>query len=98
MRLLQESEEFCVLWGVTIGTIVIFTEYARQFTRPLNDLANQINTVLSAIAGASEYFQSWMRNEDVDEGNFLKSTKFDGEVEFKEMYFKYELNENQEIH
>ena len=41
---------------VTIGVIVIFTEYARQFTRPLNDLANQFNTVLSAIAGAERVF------------------------------------------
>src|SRR5699024_3317292 len=28
---------------VTVGIIVIFTEYARQFTRPLNELSNQFN-------------------------------------------------------
>src|SRR5690554_2044228 len=28
---------------ITIGVIVIFVEYSRQFTRPLNDLANQLN-------------------------------------------------------
>src|SRR5699024_11178650 len=42
---------------ITVGVIVIFIEYARQFTRPLNDLANQFNTVLSAIAGAERVFQ-----------------------------------------
>ena len=42
--------------GVTVGVIVIFAEYARQFTRPLSDLANQFNTVLSAIAGAERVF------------------------------------------
>jgi ATP-binding cassette subfamily B protein len=42
---------------VTIGVIVIFAEYARQFTRPLNDLANQFNTLLSAIAGAERVFR-----------------------------------------
>ncbi|MGV3240781.1 ABC transporter permease, partial [Streptococcus hyovaginalis] len=36
---------------VSIGVIVIFVEYSRQFTRPLNDLSNQFNTLLSAIAG-----------------------------------------------
>ena len=49
------------LYGhVSIGVIVIFTEYARQFTRPLNDLANQFNTVLSA--GAERVF-SLMNNQ-----------------------------------
>ncbi len=42
---------------ITIGVIVIFAEYARQFTRPLNDLANQVNTLLSAIAGAERVFE-----------------------------------------
>src|SRR5699024_6241697 len=42
---------------VTIGVIVIFTEYARQFTRPLNELSNQFNVLLSAIAGAERVFQ-----------------------------------------
>src|SRR5699024_10759764 len=37
---------------ITVGVIVIFTEYARQFTRPLNELSNQFNILLSAIAGA----------------------------------------------
>ena len=30
---------------ISIGVIVIFTEYSRQFTRPLNELANQYNTL-----------------------------------------------------
>src|SRR5699024_3601649 len=42
---------------ITVGVIVIFTEYARQFTRPLNELSNQFNILLSAIAGAERVFQ-----------------------------------------
>ena len=41
---------------ISIGVIVIFAEYTRQFTRPLSDLANQFNTLLSAIAGAERVF------------------------------------------
>ncbi|HLR59664.1 MAG TPA: ABC transporter ATP-binding protein, partial [Pseudogracilibacillus sp.] len=41
---------------ITVGVIVIFTEYARQFTRPLNELSNQFNILLSAIAGAERVF------------------------------------------
>ncbi|BDH60187.1 putative ABC transporter ATP-binding protein YfiC [Lysinibacillus sp. PLM2] len=81
---------------VTIGIIVIFTEYARQFTRPLNDLANQINTVLSAIAGAERVFAIMNETEDIDTGKALNDTKLKGEVEFKDVHFKYELAEEQE--
>jgi len=42
---------------ISVGTIVIFAEYSRQFTRPLNDLANQFNTLLSAVAGAERVFE-----------------------------------------
>nr|WP_106782455.1 ABC transporter ATP-binding protein [Lysinibacillus timonensis] len=81
---------------VTIGIIVIFTEYARQFTRPLNDLANQINTVLSAIAGAERVFAVMDETKDKDEGKQSKGLKFKGEVEFRDVHFKYELAEEQE--
>ena len=43
--------------AVTIGTISVFLNYSRQFTRPINELANQYNMVLSAAAGAERVFQ-----------------------------------------
>ncbi|MEH7223526.1 ABC transporter ATP-binding protein [Bacillus sp. JJ1566] len=80
---------------ITIGTIVIFAEYSRQFTRPLNDLANQFNTLLSAIAGAERVFD--ILDEEVearDETSAKKMTKIHGEVEFNHVTFSYEKNGN----
>lgn len=83
---------------VTIGTIVIFTEYARQFTRPLNELANQINTVLSAIAGAERVFSVMDEQIEDDQGKVKEDYKLYGEVEFCHVSFKYELaNEKQTL-
>lgn len=73
---------------VTIGTIVIFAEYARQFTRPLNDLANQFNTVLSAIAGAERVFAIMDEQAEEDEG--VKDIKLRGAVAFRDVSFKYD--------
>ena len=73
---------------VTIGMIVIFTEYARQFTRPLNDLANQFNTVLSAIAGAERVFAIMDEQAEEDEG--VKDIKLRGAVAFRDVSFKYD--------
>lgn len=78
---------------VTIGTIVIFVEYARQFTRPLNELANQFNNVLSAIAGAERVFELLDEEDEKEQQTIPLSTRLKGEIEFKGVYFKY--NEHQ---
>lgn len=76
--------------SISIGVIVIFTEYARQFTRPLNDLANQFNTVLSAIAGAERVFAIMGEPEEQDDTAANADKKLQGLVEFDNVSFKYE--------
>ncbi|MGM0875971.1 MAG: ABC transporter ATP-binding protein [Bacillota bacterium] len=75
---------------VTIGVIVIFAEYARQFTRPLNDLANQFNTLLSAIAGAERVFDILDEKEERDAKTTDKLPSIRGEVVFSDVSFSYE--------
>lgn len=74
---------------VTIGTIVIFSEFARQFTRPLNDLANQFNTVLSAIAGAERVFKIMDEPIEEDDSKEHKETILKGDIEFRDVSFGY---------
>ncbi|XXM74375.1 ABC transporter ATP-binding protein [Lysinibacillus sphaericus] len=75
---------------VTIGVIVIFAEYARQFTRPLNELANQYNTLLSAIAGAERVFQIIDEEEEArDEENAGEIHSLRGKIEFQHVHFSY---------
>ena len=77
--------------GVTIGVIVIFTEYSRQFTRPLNDLANQFNTLLSAVAGAERVFSILDEEEEgVDEKGVGELRNIRGEVDFEGVSFSYD--------
>ncbi|MCM3127886.1 ABC transporter ATP-binding protein [Paenibacillus provencensis] len=76
---------------ITIGVIIIFAEYARQFTRPLNDLANQWNTVLSAIAGAERVFEVMDEDEEIkDEVGAEKLNHVEGAVRFEQVSFGYE--------
>lgn len=74
---------------VTIGTIVVFAEYARQFTRPLNDLANQFNTVLSAIAGAERVFSIMGEDIERDAAEANGDIQLKGNVEFRNVSFGY---------
>ncbi len=75
---------------ITIGVIVIFAEYSRQFTRPLNDLANQFNTLLSAVAGAERVFDVIDEEEEKDKIGAIELKEIKGNVSFLNVSFSYE--------
>ncbi|MCA0755445.1 ABC transporter ATP-binding protein/permease [Paenibacillus sp. N4] len=82
---------FALNGAITVGVIVIFAEYSRQFTRPLNDLANQWNTLLSAVAGAERVFDVLAEEEErTDESSAVELSGIRGEVVFKHVSFAYE--------
>ncbi|CDQ18631.1 ABC transporter ATP-binding protein [Halobacillus karajensis] len=76
---------------VSIGGIVTFTTYSRQFTRPLNDLANQFNMILSAVAGAERVFQVIDEKEEQEDDQSAKAVDgIRGEITFENVDFSYE--------
>jgi ATP-binding cassette subfamily B protein len=76
---------------ITVGVIVIFTEYARQFTRPLNELSNQFNVLLSAIAGAERVFNVMdEEQEESDESTAIDLPETEGHFAFNNVSFGYE--------
>lgn len=77
--------------NVTVGVIVIFTEYARQFTRPLNELSNQFNILLSAVAGAERVFAVMdEEREETDEKNAKELPITTGHIVFDQVSFGYD--------
>lgn len=77
--------------SITVGVILVFVEYTRQFTRPLNDLANQWNTLLSAVAGAERVFEVLdEETEASDEGAARELRHVEGAVRFEEVAFSYD--------
>ncbi len=46
----------CVARGFDVGGLSIFVNYSRQFSRPINEISNQVNTIFSALAGAERVF------------------------------------------
>ncbi|KTD87067.1 ABC transporter ATP-binding protein [Paenibacillus etheri] len=81
--------------AITVGVIIVFVEYTRQFTRPLNDLANQWNTLLSAVAGAERVFEVLdEETEAKDEGAATSLVKVEGAVRFENVSFSYDGGSN----
>ncbi len=77
--------------NITIGIIVIFTEYARQFTRPLNELSNQFNILLSAVAGAERVFSILdEEQEEIDEQEAISLQTTKGHIIFDNVSFSYD--------
>lgn len=54
--------------GLDIGTFFTFLSYSKQFTQPINQIANQMNTVFSALAGAERVFEIMDMESEVDDG------------------------------
>ena len=76
---------------ITVGVIVIFTEYARQFTRPLNELSNQFNVLLSAVAGAERVFAIIDHDkEEIDETKAIELEDTKGHFKFNQVSFSYD--------
>lgn len=47
----------CLTSNFDIGGLTIFTNYSRQFSRPVNELSQQVNTIFAALAGAERVFE-----------------------------------------
>lgn len=78
---------------VTVGVIVTFTQYSRQFTRPLRNLANEFNSLLSAIAGAERVFEilDLPDEEETDQPEQWQEIK--GKIQFDQVFFSYDDDE-----
>lgn len=74
----------------TVGVIVSFLNYSRQFGRPISELANQYNLIQSAIAGAERVFEVMdMASEYDHEQKNVKLQPLQGEVVFRDVSFGY---------
>ena len=53
---------------LSIGTIVSFLQLTRNFTQPINQVMNQLNFILLALAGASRVFKMMDEEPEKDQG------------------------------
>lgn len=54
----------CLTANFDIGGLTIFTNYSRQFARPINELASQVTVIFSALAGAERVFEVMDQNPE----------------------------------
>ena len=79
---------FAITGLISIGTISAFIVYAKQFGRPINEIAQLYGQIQTAVAGAERVF-AIMEEEKEDKGgsNTMDGTK--GVISFRHVNFSY---------
>lgn len=76
--------------GVTVGSIQAMLQYSKKLTHPINQIANQYSSILTALAGAERIFEIMDQADEVDEGKTaLDPKEIKGLIEFKNIHFGY---------
>ncbi len=81
---------FCLLGQLTVGKLTVFVNYSRQFSRPINEISMQVNTIFSALAGAERVFKVMDESpEEADAEDAILLDDVQGEVIMKDVTFGY---------
>lgn len=81
---------FVVLGKLTIGNLTVFVNYSRQFSRPINEISMQVNTIFSALAGAERVFAVMdAPAEEADMPDAVEMDDVKGEVTMEHVTFGY---------
>lgn len=54
--------------GFTIGKLVSFLTFNKSFTQPINQVSQQFNSIVMALAGADRIFKLLDEEPEVDDG------------------------------
>ena len=76
---------------ITVGTIQAFILYSKQFSRPINEIANQFANIQTAVAGAERIFEVMESEPEIDKGTHpLTAEKIRGDIHFEDIHFGYD--------
>ena len=81
---------FCIAGRLSVGDLSVFVNYSRQFSRPINELSMQVNTIFSALAGAERVFK--VMDEDSEESDAPDAVPMEevrGDVVMENVTFGY---------
>ena len=83
---------FALKGWITIGVISAFIIYSKQFSRPINQIAQLYGQIETAIAGAERIFAILDENEEqavVGTDSADRTQSLDGRIEFRHVNFSY---------
>ncbi len=80
--------------SLMLGDIHSMLQYSKKFTRPVNEIANQYASILTALAGAERIFEIMDSADEIDEGvDEVRVEEIEGNIRFEGINFAYEPDE-----
>ena len=80
--------------SLLLGDIHSMLQYSKKFTRPVNEIANQYASILTALAGAERIFEIMDSADEIDEGvDEVRIEDIEGNIRFEGIDFAYEADE-----
>lgn len=81
---------FTIKGMISIGDIQAILQYSRQFSQPINMIANQYAQIMTAIAGAERVFTILDTPDEINAGREVMDIQsISGRIEFKDICFSY---------
>ena len=81
---------FAINGRFSVTTVFLFIQFSKQFTRPLNEIANQYTSILNAVTGAERVFEIMDEPSEIDEGKIvLDRDEITGRLSFRHINFSY---------
>ena len=84
---------------ITFGVIIAFMTYVRLFTSPLTQIAQVLNSLQSTAAASERVFEFMDEEEmkEIENSEILDISDAKGNIEFKNVSFRYDGNESDTI-
>lgn len=81
--------------AISIGVIASFIQYSKQFTRPINEIASQYTTLITAIAGAERVFEILDADDEFanEKPDAIQLDDIKGRLDFTNVNFAYKKGE-----
>lgn len=73
-----------------LGDVQAFLQYTNQFSQPITQIANLLNTIQSTVASAERVFEVLDEAEMTDEGSQIPAIETDKKIIFDHVQFGYE--------
>ena len=81
--------------SMTIGVLFAFIQYTEMFFRPIRDLSEKYNIMQTAMASSERIFKLLDNETFINDPAYPKAfDKFEGNVEFKNVWFAYNSDDH----
>ena len=84
---------FAVTGSITVGDIQAFIQYVKNFTQPIQQMANVSNLLQSTVAAAERVFEFLEEKEEQEPEHPLVMDHVEGAVSFEHVQFGYQLDQ-----